>query len=79
MWYQKQKDKYDDDSSKGFPGNHTQVVLGALACYARLTNIIATLIYIRVGVVSFTDYKLVWHEQTRTRDFGIAQFTYKFQ
>ena len=49
-----------------FPGNHTQVVLGALACEARLTNVIATLIHIRVGAVSFTAYKLVWHDRIRT-------------
>ena len=31
------------------------IVLGTLGCYARLTNVIITLMYIRVGAVSFAD------------------------
>jgi hypothetical protein len=26
-----------------------------------------------------TDNKLIYHDRTRTRDFGIAHFTYEFQ
>ena len=56
-----------------------EIVLGTLACYARLTIVIVTLIYIRVGAVSLTDNKLIYHDRIRTRDFGIAHFTYEFQ
>jgi hypothetical protein len=31
------------------------VILGALGCYDRLTNVITTLMYIQVGAVSFVD------------------------